>query len=305
VQPRIIKSRRIKKIIPKFSFELFPPKTSKLREQSMICLDQLTRYAPDFVSITYGAGGSSRDKSKDMIKVIQQNHKLEVAPHLTCAGISKTKTLNFAKNCWDKGIRQMVALRGDPPKNTNKFKAHPNGFKSSIDLIDGLGKIGFTNIKVGAYPELHPDSKSMSSNINWLKKKVDAGATSAITQFFFDAKVFLEFREKSIKAGINIPIIPGILPIENYRKTKNMAKRCGTTFPKHLNEQFAKIKIESEEKKIALEVSTKMCDKLIKEGVQNFHFYTLNKPILTSQIIGNLGFSQITQNRGAKNCSMI
>ncbi|MBL6864185.1 MAG: methylenetetrahydrofolate reductase [NAD(P)H] [Rhodospirillales bacterium] len=290
----------MKQVTPKFSFELFPPKTSKLRKQSMICLDQLTCYSPDFISITYGAGGSSRDKSKDMIKVIQQNHKLAVAPHLTCAGISKTKTLNFAQNCWDKGIRQMVALRGDPPKNTDRFEAHPNGFKSSIDLIRGLGKVGFTNIKVGAYPEMHPDSKSMSSNIDWLKQKIDAGATSAITQFFFNAKVFLEFREKCMKAGVNIPIIPGILPIENYKKTKNMAERCGTTFPQHFNEQFAKINDENEENKLSIEISTKICDKLIKEGVQNFHFYTLNKPTLTSQIISALGFLKFSLNPGVK-----
>ena len=229
------------------SFEFFPPKTLAASFQVWESLQMLAPLSPDFISITYGADGGTRDRTQEMVETIHQNFKFDIAPHLTCANMSKEETIRIAKRCWDIGVRQIVALRGDPPKRNTKFIPHKNGYKNSIDLINGLAQNGYKNIRVGAYPELHPDASSMRANIDWLKGKFDAGATSAITQFFFEPKIFLKFRDRCVKAGIKAPIIPEVLPIENWVKNKVFIERCGAHIPNDLRCRFIAAKDDSDE----------------------------------------------------------
>jgi len=276
-------------VIPNISFEFFPPKTLAASFQIWESLHILAPLSPDFVSITYGAAGSTRDLTQEMVETINKNYVFDVAPHLTCADMSREKTLEIAKRCWDIGVRQIVALRGDPPKRNSTFIPHPDGFNDSIELVKGLAQSGFQNIRVGAYPELHPDASSMDSNINWLKGKFDAGATSAITQFFFDAEIFLRFRDNCVKAGIKMPIIPGILPIENWEKNKVFIKRCGAHIPANIETKFRNANSAKVEDTISLAITTDICSNLIEEGVDRFHFFTLNRPTLTYEISRALG----------------
>jgi methylenetetrahydrofolate reductase (NADPH) len=282
------------KIRPNISFEFFPPKTLAASFQVWESLHMLAPLSPNFISITYGADGGTRDRTQEMVEIIHQNFKFNIAPHLTCANMSKEETIRIAQRCWDIGVRQIVALRGDPPKRNSKFIPHKEGFKSSIDLINGLSQNGFKNIRVGAYPELHPDASSMEANIDWLKAKFDAGATSAITQFFFEPKTFLRFRDKCVKAGIKAPIIPGVLPIENWEKNKVFIARCGAYIPSKIERRFINAKRDKLVDEVSTEIATDLCTSLIYEGIENIHFYTLNRPTLTHQICLNLGITENT-----------
>ena len=278
-------------IKPSISFEFFPPKTLAASFQVWESLHCLAPLSPDFVSITYGADGSTRDRTQEMVETINYNYAFDVAPHLTCANMSREDTLNIAKRCWDIGARQIVALRGDPPKRNSKFIPHPEGFNNSVELIKALVSNGFSNIRVGAYPELHPDASSMDANIDWLKGKFDAGATSAITQFFFESKTFLRFRDKCVKAGITAPIIPGILPIENWEKNKVFIARCGAHIPNNLEAKFVAANAGKPADDLSVLVATQMCTNLVNEGIEQFHFYTLNRPTLTHKVCQNLGIT--------------
>jgi methylenetetrahydrofolate reductase (NADPH) len=281
----------LSKIQPHISFEFFPPKTLAASFQVWESLHMLAPLSPNFISITYGADGSTRDRTQEMVETIHHNFKFDIAPHLTCANMSKEKTIEIAQRCWDIGVRQIVALRGDPPQKNTKFIPHPNGFNNSIELIDGLARNGFKNIRVGAYPELHPDASSMEENIDWLKGKFDAGATSAITQFFFEPKIFLKFRDKCVKAGIKAPIIPGVLPIENWGKNKVFIERCGAHIPNDLRCRFIAAKDDKQADEVSATITTDLCTDLLYEGVEYLHFYTLNRPKLTHQVCLNLGIA--------------
>jgi methylenetetrahydrofolate reductase (NADPH) len=226
-----------------------------------------------------------------MVETINHHYAFDIAPHLTCTNMSKKETLDIAKRCWDLGVRQIVALRGDPPKRNTKFSPHPDGFSSSIELVEGLANTGFKNIRVGAYPEPHPESLSMDSNIDWLKRKFDAGATSAITQFFFDSQIFLRFRDKCFKAGITAPIIPGILPIENWEKNKIFIARCGAHIPTGLVAKLTSAKHNKVEDIVSISIANGICTDLINEGVDQLHFYTLNRPTLTHEVCIRLGLT--------------
>jgi methylenetetrahydrofolate reductase (NADPH) len=280
--------------------EFFPPKTLAASFQVWESLKTLVPLSPDFVSITYGADGGSRHLTQEMMETMNHYYAFDIAPHLTCTKMSKKETLDIACRYWDLGVRQIVALRGDPPKHNSKFCPHPNGFSSSIELVEELANTGFRNIRVGAYPELHPESLSINSNIDWLKQKFDAGATSAITQFFFDSKTFLRFRDKCVRAGIKAPIIPGILPIENWDKNKIFITRCGAHVPDNLIAKFTSAKHDNVEDIVSVNITTDICKDLIKEGVDQLHFYTLNRPTLTYEVCIALGvIPSISQRRQA------
>lgn len=279
---------------PKISFEFFPPKSLQASFNLWDSLNILTPLDPEFVSVTYGAGGSARKLTQEMTETIRQKYHLDVAAHLTCVDASKAKTLAIAKAYLAAGISQIVALRGDPPGGA-AFVPHPQGFATSIELVAALAEAGMTTIRVGAYPEPHPECSHADADIDWLKRKINAGASAAITQFFFDAEIFLRFRDRCVKAGITAPIIPGILPIENWPKTKIFAARCGASIPASLDAEFAMAKRNQVEDILSVVVATDLCVDLLAEGVDSLHFYTLNKPHLTRDVCLALGITPNAQ----------
>jgi methylenetetrahydrofolate reductase (NADPH) len=204
---------------------------------------------------------------------------------------TKAETLEIAQAYYDAGVREIVALRGDAPKGATRFTPHPEGFANTVELIAALADTGMFKLRVGAYPERHPDAADDTNDIRWLKAKLDAGATSAITQFFFEADTFLRFRDKCQAAGITAPIIPGILPIQSWEGTKRFAARCGTKVPQRLDEAFAFAARDDREELLALTQCTTLCDRLIGEGVEDLHFYTLNRPHLTREVVRALGLA--------------
>lgn len=274
---------------PSVSFEFFPPKSLeasfKLWDtvQSLACLD------PSFVSVTYGAGGTTRELTRDAVKALHASAGLNVAAHLTCVEASRAETLEIAAEYAEAGVTELVALRGDPPKGEAAFTPHPDGFKDACELIEALAETNKFKIRVGAYPELHPEAASMQANIDWLKRKIDAGADEAITQFFFEADTFFRFRDACDKAGITAPIIPGILPIENWKGAKRFAERCGAHVPAWLDDAFTKAVRDGREDLLATAVATELCATLVEGGVEHLHFYTLNTPELTRDICMALG----------------
>jgi methylenetetrahydrofolate reductase (NADPH) len=279
---------------PKISFEFFPPKSLQASFNLWESLKILMPLAPQFVSVTYGAGGSTRRLTQEMTTTIRQKYNLDVAAHLTCVAASKQDTLALAEAYVAAGVRQIVALRGDPP-NGDKFSPHKDGFASSVELVEALAKTGVEVIRVGAYPELHPEATYADADIDWLKRKIDAGASSAITQFFFDSEIFLRFRDRCVKAGITAPIIPGILPIENWDNTKTFAARCGASIPANLEAEFAMAKRNNVEDILSVVVATDLCVDLMEEGIDQFHFYTLNKPHMTRDVCLALGIEPASQ----------
>ena len=280
--------------LPKISFEFFPPKTLQASFNLWESLKILTPLNPDFVSVTYGAGGSKRKLTQEMTETIRHKYQLDVAAHLTCVDASKDETLAIVDAYIKAGVTQIVALRGDPP-NGASFVPHQEGFANSIELVAALAKAGVGTIHVGAYPESHPEARDENADVDWLKRKIDAGANSAITQFFFDADIFLRFRDRCAKAGITVPIIPGILPIENWTNTKAFAARCGTSIPASLDAEFAMAKRNQVEDILSVVVATDLCADLMAEGVEAFHFYTLNKPHLTRDVCLALGIEPDNQ----------
>ena len=276
---------------PRISFEFFPPQTLDASFRLWDTVQALAPLAPDFVSVTYGAGGATRKLTHDAVATIQRNYGLNVAAHLTCVDASRAETLDIAASYADMGVTEIVALRGDAPKGAQRFSAHPDGFASSVELVSALAKTGKFKIRVGAYPEPHPDAANASSDVRWLKRKLDAGATSAITQFFFSADTFFRFRDACVAAGITAPIIPGILPIQSWDATKRFAARCGASVPARLDEGFAMAIRDGREELLALTQCTGLCDRLIQGGVEDLHFYTLNRPHLTREVVRALGLA--------------
>ena len=270
------------------SFETFPPKSLNASFHLWDTVKTLAPLDPRFVSVTYGAGGSTRELTQESAQTLRKTSGVRVAAHLTCTGQSRAEVLRVAARYKASGIRDIVALRGDAPDG-GAFEPHADGFANSVELIEALAKTGDFNIRVGAYPDSHPDAASMAQNIDWLKAKIDAGASEAITQFFFEADTFLRFRDACADAGIKAPITPGILPISNWASAKKFAKRCGTPIPAVVASEFDRATRHGHADLYALTHCSDLCDTLIEEGVDALHFYTLNRPDLTLQVCRALG----------------
>ncbi len=272
------------------SFEFFPPADEAMAATLWRSLERLAPLAPAFVSVTYGADGSTRERTHDVVSRIQRETPLTGAPHLTCIGAARGEILEIARGYWDEGIRHLVALRGDPPGRDAHYRPHPAGFAYAADLVAGLISIAPFDISVAAYPEVHPEARSPQADLGNLKRKIDAGASRAITQFFFDTDVFLRFRDRCAAAGITAPIVPGILPITRFPQVLRFAARCGTGVPAWLHERFAGLEADDETRRLlAASVAIEQVEALKRHGVREFHFYTLNRAELTYAICHALG----------------
>ena len=281
--------------VPSVSFEFFPPQNLEASFRLWDTVQTLAPLDPRFVSVTFGAGGTTRDLTRDAVATLHKSSGLPVAAHLTCVNASKSETLEIAQGFAKAGVKDIVALRGDPPKGEGQFTPHPDGFANSCELIAALAETGDFNIRVGAYPDIHPEAADAQADVDWLKRKIDAGATEALTQFFFEADTFFRFRDACAKAGIDAPITPGILPIENWKGTRNFAKRCGTTIPAWLEDAFDKAVRDGREDLLATALCTELCSDLIDGGVESLHFYTLNRPELTRDVCFALGVTPKVQ----------
>ena len=276
---------------PRISFEFFPPQTLDASFRLWDTVQTLAPLKPGFVSVTYGAGGTTRKLTHEAVTTLGANFGLNVAAHLTCVDASREETLAIAETYAEAGVTEIVALRGDAPKGAARFTARPDGFASSIELIEALAATGRFKLSVGAYPEAHPEADNPAANVAWLKRKIDAGASSAITQFFFEAETFFRFRDACEKAGIDAPIIPGILPIASWQGAKRFARRCGARVPGWLDDAFTAATRDGREELLAISVATELFDNLIGGGVEDLHFYTLNRPRLTRDICVALGIA--------------
>jgi methylenetetrahydrofolate reductase (NADPH) len=272
------------------SFEFFPPADAAMESTLWNSLQRLTPLAPRFVSVTYGADGSTRERTHHVVTRIQRHTALTGAPHLTCVGASRGEILDIARGYWDEGIRHLVALRGDPPRGEGAYRPHPEGFAFAAELVAALAALAPFEISVAAYPEVHPEAPSAEADLENLRRKIDAGATRAITQFFYDSAVFLRFRDRCAQAGIHAPIVPGILPITRFPQVLRFAKACGASIPQWLHERFAGLDDDHETRRlIAAAVALELVEALSRHGVREFHFYTLNRAELTYAICHALG----------------
>ena len=272
------------------SFEFFPPGDAAMEATLWASLERLAPLAPRFVSVTYGADGSTRERTHSVVSRIQRQMTLTGAPHLTCIGASRGEILDIARGYWDEGIRHLVALRGDPPQGRGAYRAHPDGFAFAADLVAALRALAPFDISVAAYPEVHPEAASAAADLQNLKRKIDAGATRAITQFFYDIGVFLRFRDRCAAAGLRAPIVPGILPITRFPQVLRFARSCGASIPPWLSERFAGLDDDPDTRRlIAAAVAIEQVEELRRHGVCEFHFYTLNRAELTYAICHALG----------------
>lgn len=274
---------------PRISFEFFPPQSIEASFRLWDTLGKLAPLSPEFVSVTYGAGGTTRDLTHDAVKTIHANYGVAVAAHLTCVNATREETLAIANSYAEAGVTEIVALRGDPPKGAGKFTPHPEGFASSVELVEALAKTGKFHLRVGAYPDPHPEAENLDACVEFLKRKVDAGANSAITQFFFEADTFFRFRDACADAGITAPIIPGILPVNNWTRVRRFASACGAHIPAWVDEAYEKAIRDDRETLLSTALCTELCTDLIEGGVEDLHFYTLNTPELTRDICAALG----------------
>ncbi len=274
---------------PSISLEFFPPAAGPAEERFWRAFDRLRSLEPGFVSITYGAGGSSRDRSDAVLKGILARGGPPPAAHLTCVGQTR-REVDAAARYWALcGIRRIVALRGDMP-DQGAYRPHPGGYASTVELIAGLKRISDFSIAVGAYPEVHPDAASAQADLDNLKRKFDAGADFAITQYFFDPETFLRFRDAARAAGITQPILPGIMPIANFQGVVNFSRRCGASVPNWLAQQFEGLEADPElQALIAASTTADLCARLTEEGVGHFHFYTMNQAQQTLAACRRLG----------------
>ncbi len=272
------------------SFEFFPPKTPKMEETLWNSIKTLEELNPKFVSVTYGAGGGTRERTHNTVKRIVEETSLAPAAHLTCVGATRDEVDEVVRDYYEAGVRSIVALRGDPPEGANRYEAHPGGYANAAELVEGIRKIADFDISVGAYPEKHPDSPTLAADLENLKRKVDAGANRAITQFFFEAESFFRFRDACQSFGIDVPIVPGILPVTNYTTLKNFAKTAGASVPKWLGDLFDGLDDRPQTRQlVAATVAGEMVRRLYAGGVRDFHFYTLNRAELTYAICHMLG----------------
>lgn len=272
------------------SFEFFPPNTVAMEKTLWDSIQHLGVLNPRFVSVTYGADGSTRERTHAAVARILNETTLTPAPHLTCVGATRAEVDEIAREYWDMGVRHIVALRGDPSKEAGSYQPHPGGYAFASDLVYGLRKIADFDISVAAYPEVHPEAASAAADLENLKRKLDAGASRAITQFFFDLERFFRFREECAKAGVDSPIVPGILPITRFPQLQRFAEQCGATVPAWLRERFDGLEDDPETRKlIAASVVIEQVALLKKEGIEEFHFYTLNRHELTYAICHAIG----------------
>ena len=272
------------------SFEFFPPKTEKANKTLWDSIQRLAPLKPSYVSVTYGAGGSTRERTHGTVKRILAETALEPAAHLTCVGAAREEIDDVARSYWEAGVRHIVALRGDPPEDQDHYHPHPGGYAYGSDLVAGLKKIAPFEISVAAYPETHPEAPGPAADLDNLKRKIDAGASAAITQFFFETDVFLRFRDRAQAAGISVPIIPGILPVTNFARVDDFCAKCGTSMPAWMAELFEGLDDDPETRKlVAASVAAEQCRGLHAAGVDQFHFYTMNRADLVFAICHILG----------------
>ncbi len=275
------------------SFEFFPPKTEKMAETLWRSVERLTPFKPTFVSVTYGAGGTTRERTHATVRRIAEETTLEAAAHLTCVAATSAEINEIANEYWAMGVRHIVALRGDMPEPGQPYKPTAHGYAYASDLVRGLKQLHDFEISVAAYPETHPEAKDLAAEIDNLKRKFDAGANRAITQFFFETEDFLRYRDRMAAAKIDMPIIPGILPVTNFKSMVAFAGRCGATVPKWVAQRFDGLDDDLETRSgIAAAMAVEQCKQLEREGVNAFHFYTLNRAELTTAICRMLGLGQ-------------
>ena len=271
-------------------FEFFPHKTEKMEQNLWESIKTLEPLHPRFVSVTYGAGGSTRERTHATVERILAETPLTPAAHLTCVGATREEVDAVARDYWEVGVRHIVALRGDSPEPGTKYQPHPGGYRDAADLVAGLTRVAPFDISVAAYPEVHPDSSTRAFDLENLKRKVDAGASRAITQFFFSADCFLRFRDEAADAGIDVEIVPGILPVSNVAQTRRFAEMCGASIPSWLNAMFEGLDdLPAARQLIAAAVAAELSGQLYAGGVRHFHFYTLNRAELSYAICHLLG----------------
>jgi len=275
---------------PQVSFEFFPPATEAMEKTLWESVKRLSVLEPRFVSVTYGADGSTRERTHAAVRRIMTETSLTAAPHLTCIGASRGEVDDIARQYWDMGVRHIVALRGDPPKDQQEYQPHKDGYAYASDLVEGLVKVADFDISVAAYPEVHPEAPDRQFDLDNLKRKLDAGANRAITQFFFDIELYLRFRDDCASAGIEANVVPGILPITRFPQLQRFADMCGATVPSWLHERFEGLNDDAATRQmIAASVAIEQVRLLQSQGVDEFHFYTLNRSELTYAICHALG----------------
>ncbi|HEY0959305.1 MAG TPA: methylenetetrahydrofolate reductase [Novosphingobium sp.] len=280
------------------SFEFFPPKTEKMEETLWESIETLAPLAPRFVSVTYGAGGSTRERTHNTVARIARETGIPAAAHLTCVDATREEIDAIAREYWNAGVRHIVALRGDPPRAGEKYATHPGGYENAAALVAGLRKLHPFEISVAAYPECHPDSPDAPSDLDNLKRKIDAGATRAITQFFFEPDTFFRFRDDAAKAGIEAEIVPGIMPVMNYASVTRMSAMCGTAVPGWMERLFEGLDDRPAARQlVSATLAAELCRRLYAGGVRQFHFYTLNRAELSYAICHLLGMRPDTENK--------
>jgi methylenetetrahydrofolate reductase (NADPH) len=278
---------------PRISFEFFPPKTPEMETRLWEVVKRVEPLAPRFVSVTYGAGGSTRERTHATVRRIRQETALEPAAHLTCVAATRVEIDAVAHEYWQAGVRHIVALRGDPPGGmgtSERYAPHPGGYAFAADLVAGLRRVADFEISVAAYPETHPEARSAGHDLDNLKAKLDAGANRAITQFFFDVELFLRFRDRAAATGITVPIVPGILPVTNFAQLKRMSGTCGASIPSWMAAHFDGLDDDPDTRRlVATSLAAEQCRRLQADGVNEFHFYTLNRADLIVAICHLLG----------------
>jgi methylenetetrahydrofolate reductase (NADPH) len=272
------------------SFEFFPPKTEKMEETLWQSFETLSPLGPRFVSVTYGAGGSTRERTHNTVARIARESTIPAAAHLTCVEATKPEIDAVAEEYWNAGVRHIVALRGDPPRAGERYATHPGGYENAADLVAGLRKLHPFEISVAAYPECHPDSLDAAADIDNLKRKFDAGASRAITQFFHEAETFFRYRDAVAKAGIDAEIVPGIMPVMNFASVQRMSAMCGTAVPQWMGRLFEGLDDHPAARQlVSATIAAELCRRLYAGGVRQFHFYTLNRAELSYAICHLLG----------------
>ncbi len=274
------------------SFEFFPPRDEKMEANLWRALDQLARFAPDFVSVTYGAGGSVRARTQNLVLKILRETDFVPAAHLTCVGESRAELEEHAKTYWQAGVQRLVVLRGDMPDMAAPYRAHPKGFQSTPEFIAALRQLAPFDISISAYPETHPDSPSPEDDLALMQRKIEAGGKRAITQFAFDNDSHIRLRERARAAGITVPIIPGIMPTTNFAGLCRMAQKCGATIPSWLAQAYDGLEDDlAARKETAHTVALRQCEELVREGFDRLHFYTLNQAGVAASVCESLGLA--------------
>ncbi|MBW3567196.1 MAG: methylenetetrahydrofolate reductase [NAD(P)H] [Proteobacteria bacterium] len=285
--------------LPQVSFEFFPPKTEKMEQTLWESIGVLAPIGPRFVSVTYGAGGSTRERTHATVRRIAAETDLVPAAHLTCVDASRAEIIEVVQSYAEAGVRHIVALRGDPPAG-GKFSPHPDGFANAAELVSALRDAGDFEVSVAAHPETHPDAVNADADIDNLKRKLDAGATRAITQYFFEPATYLRFRDRAAAAGIDASLVPGVLPVTNFEQVVKFSEMCGATVPVWMSKLFGDLDGDPATRQlVAASVAVQMCHALRAEGVNEFHFYTLNRSQLTLAICRMLGLATVTPARAA------